>query len=150
MKRIENLLLKACGYTLLILTLFYLVALLGEFTVAAIDFHTFALIFVFGVIISAVSLILYVEKIKPIFRVLIHYATLLVSFFVIFLFAGKLNAGGSSVVFSAIIIFTVLYAVIFTITYLIRRAVISADKALDKKAVSNAKKTKKPYTPLYK
>lgn len=151
MKKIENLLLKACGYSLIILTLFFAVAALGNFTSAAIDFPTFLLIFVFGIIISTASMILYVQALKPIFRVMIHYAILLISFSVIFILAGKLGNGGASVIFSAIVIFTFLYAVIFAVTYLIRRAIKSADKALDKKNSSSSKGNKnKPYTPLYK
>lgn len=150
MKKIENLLLKACGYTLLILVLFYVVAMIGKLSAAAIDFPTFALIFVFGVIISAANLVLY-TKLKTVFKVLIHYAVLLISFSIIFILAGKLNTGGSSVIFTAIVVFTFLYGVIFAIAYFVRRAVISADKSLNKlNEKKGGKNSKKPYTPRYK
>lgn len=149
MKKIENLLLKACGYTLLTTLLFYIAALLGEFTKPAIDFPTFALIFVFGIIISAASMILYVKTMHTALKILIHYVILFIAFFVIFLLAGKLTLGGPSVVFAAIVIFTFLYALIFAAVYFIRRAVIGADKALDAR-VSKKNSAKKPYTPLYK
>ena len=150
MKKIENLLLKACGYTILILILFYAVAFTG-FTTPAIQLPTFLLILVFGIVISAAGMILYVNSLKPILRVLIHYAVMLVSFFIVFILGGKLHTGGSSTIFAAIILFTFLYALIFAIVYFIRRAVISADKAIDKKSAAQSKrKKKKPYTPLYK
>ena len=147
MKKLESLLLKACGYTTITVILFYLVAMLG-FTKAAMDFKTFMLIFVFGVIISSAGLIFEIQRMHKALKVLIHYVILLISFFVIFFVAGKLGNAASSVVFSAIIVFTTLYAAISVITYLIKKAVNSADKIIDKSG--KKVKEKKPYTPLYK
>ncbi len=149
MKKLETLLLKACGYTIITTALFYIIALIGKFTTAAIDFPTFALIFLFGIVISASSLILGIQSMRIIFRILIHYAVLLVSFFFVFLFAGKLGNAGMPVIFSAIIVFTFLYALIFALTYFIKRAVNGADSFLTKKNDSK-KGEKKPYKPLYK
>jgi prepilin signal peptidase PulO-like enzyme (type II secretory pathway) len=148
MKKLENLLLKASGYTIITVILFYLVAMMGEFTKAALDFKTFMLIFVFGIIISAVNLIFEIQILHKALKILIHYAVLLVSFFVIFFVAGKLGNAATSVIFSAIIVFTALYAVIFVITYLIKKAVTSADRVIDKSGTK--RKEKKNYTPLYK
>ena len=147
MKKLESLLLKACGYTTITVILFYLVAMMG-FTKAAMDFKTFMLIFVFGVIISSAGLIFEIQRMHKALKVLIHYVILLISFFVIFFVAGKLGNAASSVVFSAIIVFTTLYAAISVITYLIKKAVNSADKIIDKSG--KKVKEKKPYTPLYK
>ena len=102
------------------------------FTKAAMDFKTFMLIFVFGVIISSAGLIFEIQQMHKALKVLIHYVILLISFFVIFFVAGKLGNAASSVVFSAIIVFTTLYAAISVITYLIKKAVNSADKIIDK------------------
>ena len=150
MKKLENLLLRGCGYTILITVLFFLVAVIGEYTNAAIDFPTMTLIFVFGVIISSSDLVLGVERIKKVFRVMIHYSVLLVAFFFVFILAGKLRTGGASAIFAATVIFTFLYALIFTITYLIKLAVKRADSAIDKKADKKHKRTKAEYTPIYK
>jgi hypothetical protein len=148
MKKLESILLRACGYTVVTAILFFFVAMMGEFTKAAIDFTTFLLIFIFGIIISATDLVFDIPALRKVFKVIIHYAVLLVAFFVVFLLAGKLGNAGSSVIFSALIIFTFLYAVIFTIVFLIKRAVNKADKMLAK---SEKKKKEKPaYTPLYK
>jgi hypothetical protein len=123
------------------------VAMMG-FTKAAMDFKTFMLIFVFGVIISSAGLIFEIQRMHKALKVLIHYVILLISFFVIFFVAGKLGNAASSVVFSAIIVFTTLYAAISVITYLIKKVVNSADKIIDKSG--KKVKEKKPYTPLYK
>lgn len=149
MKKLENLLLKACGYTIITMALFYLVALIGEFTKAAIDFQTFALIFLFGIVIATAGLILEIRSMRLVFRIILHYFVLLIAFFFVFLFAGKLGTAGTSVIFSAIVVFTFLYALIFTITYLIKRAVNGADSLISAKT-GNKKNEKKPYTPLYK
>ena len=150
MKKLENLLLRGCGYTILITVLFFLVAVIGEYTNAAIDFPTMALIFVFGIIISTADLVLGAERLKRVFRVMIHYCVLLLAFFFVFILAGKLRTGGASAIFASIVIFTFLYAFIFTLTYLIRLAVKRADGAIDKKAARKQKRTKAEYTPIYK
>ena len=149
MKKLETVLLKACGYTIITAVLFDLVAMMGEFTKAALDFWTFLLIFTFGIIISAAGLIFEIRSMHKAVKVLLHYSVLLVAFFFIFLVAGKLGNAASSVIFSAIIVFTTLYAVIFAITYFIKKAINGADKLLSK-SVEAGKKEKKPYTPLYK
>ncbi len=150
MKKLENLLLKACGYTIITMTLFYIVALIGKLTAAALDFPTFALIFLFGTVISLSGLILEIQTMRAVFRILIHYFVLLTAFFFVFLFTGKLGNTSMPLIFSALIIFTFLYALIFTITYFIKRAVNSADSFLSKKITDGKKGKKKPYTPLYK
>ena len=149
MKKLETVLLKACGYTIITAILFYLVAMMGTFTKAALDFWTFLLIFVFGIIISAAGLIFEIRSMHKVIKVLLHYFVLLVAFFFIFLLAGKLGNAVSSVIFSAIIVFTTLYAAIFAITYLIKTAIKGADRLIGK-STEATKKEKKPYTPLYK
>ena len=150
MKKLENLLLRGCGYTILITVLFFLVAILGEYTNAAIDLATLSLILVFGIIISATDLVLGAERLKRVFRVMIHYSVLLLAFFFVFILAGKLRSGGASAVFAAIVIFTFLYAFIFAITYLIKRLINRADSAIDKNAATKKKRTAAEYTPIYK
>lgn len=151
MKKLEELLLRACGYTVLILTLFYLFAVVGDFVEAAIAFSTFALIFAFGIIISVAGLVFEIPTMRLIWKSLIHYGVLLISFTVIFIVAGKLSAGGIPTVFSAFIIFTFLYAVVFTIVYFARKALLAADVRLERtKEKRKQKPAKKEYKALYK
>ncbi len=133
MKKLENLLLKACGYTVLILTLLYSFASAENFNESKVGFSTFALILLFGILISLATLVLGMKKPKLPLRILIHYGTLLLAFFVIFMTNGRISVDSPAKTFSTIIIFTLLYALLFGTVYLIRRLVKSADRKLDKK-----------------
>ena len=151
MKKIENLLLKAAGYTVLIICLFYLFAATGDFTEAAITFPTFAVILIFGLLISFTELVFLIDRLKTVLKFLIHYSVLLIAFTVIFIITGNLSSGGAGVVFSALIIFTFLYALIFTLVYFIRKFIRYADRKVDtrlaKKKQPIAKKSE--YKSLY-
>lgn len=151
MKKIEKILLSACALTVIILTFFYLFALIGQFTDPMISFTTFLLISGFSLIISLMSLILKIERLKMIVRVIVHYASLLVAFTVIFLISGNLGAGGTPVVFSAIVVFTFLYAVIFALSYFIKNVIGAADRKIDARLRAKAKptKSKSEYKSLY-
>ena len=150
MKFIENLVMKACAYTVLILSLFYLFGTLSNFSAAYINFPTFLIVFAFGIVIAIAGLLLNLKKLKKWLRILLHYTLLLMTFCVVFIIRGNLSAGGSSTIFSAIIIFTALYFAIFGIVYLIKRTVKSADKTLDKYRKADVKTEKTAYKSLYK
>lgn len=152
MKRIETIFLRASGYCVLILALFYAFGAINQYAIPYIDFRTFLTILLFGLIVSVAGFILTLEKLKMPLRILIHYIALFVAFYVIFIISGNLNTGGASVVFSAIVIFTFLYAVIFTSVYFIRKGIKKADSAIDKKS-SKALESKTPkakYKSLYR
>ena len=82
----------------------------------------------------------------------LKFPALFLAFYFVFVMAGNLNAGGASVVFSAVVIFTFLYAVIFTAVFFIKKAVKKADESVDKKYASVKKATneKPKYSSLYK
>ncbi len=155
MKKIEGILLRACGFAVAILILLYLFAVATSFIGPAIGFPMFLIILAFGLIISVANLIFSVKSIKLPFRVAIHFAVLLVAFCIIFVYSGNLTAGGDAAVFTAISIFIFLYALIFTLTYFIKRAISAADSRLEatKRAAAEkgSEKEKKPgYQPRYK
>lgn len=143
MKKLENILLKASGFTILILMLFYMFALSGNLTPATIAFPTFLLIFFFGVIISVATMILGLKQIKLPIRLLIHYTALLVAFCSIFIASGNIQADSAAKIFSAVVIFTVLYALFFAIVYFIKRTVNLIDKKIDEKQNKGAKSAAK-------
>ena len=152
MKIIENLLLKTCGYAVIILTSFYLFATLSEYADAYIGFPTFLVILAFGLLISAAGMIFKIEKIHMALRVLIHYASLLAAFCVIFISLGNLSAGSAGAVFSAVIIFTLFYGAIFAVVYFLRLLIKKSDSSLNQKISkkSTEPSAKKEYKPLYK
>ena len=151
MKTIENLLLKACGYTLSILFLFYLFGVISDFTNPYIDFKTFLTIFLFGALISVSELIFKIKKLHYVLKVLIHFVTLFTAFTVVFVFTGNISSKGPASIFSALIIFTFLYAVLFTAAYFIRKFVKKADSKIEANRKSRAPENKeKKYQKLYK
>lgn len=152
MKRIETIFLRACGYCILILSLFYAFGAINEYGKPYIDFKTFLTILLFGLIVSLGGFILTLEKLKMPLRILIHYVALFVSFYVVFIVSGNLGGGGSSSIFSAVIIFTFLYVVIFAAVYFIRKGIKKADSVANKKAPQKkaSDNTKPKYKSLYK
>ena len=148
MKRIETIILRACGYCVLILSLFYAFGAINEYRKPYIDFKTFLVILLFGMIVSLGGFILTLERLKMPLRILIHYIALFTAFYVVFVVSGNLGAGGGSVIFSAVVIFTFLYSVIFASVYFIRKAIRKADSIANKKAPQ--KKTNENAKPKYK
>lgn len=149
MKKIESILLRGCGLTILILTLFYAFASFGNLANQAIGFDIFALIFIFGQIISLTTEILFLPRLKFAIRLLIHYISLMVAFCAIFIATGNIKADTPANIFSAVIVFTFLYAFFFGVVCLIKKLVISLDKQIDSRKTANDKNDKKPYKSIY-
>lgn len=150
MKIVENLVLKACGYTLSILLLFYIAGTISDFTNPFIDFKTFLLILLFGSLISLTEPVFGIKNLHPMLKVLIHYFVLFCAFTATFVISGNIAKRGAAAIFSSLIIFTFFYAIVFTAMYFIRKLIKKADNGLDKRMQSKAKKTKQSeYKSLY-
>ncbi len=151
MKRIQSILLGAAGYTVLILLLFYIFASVSGFTDSEIGFGMFGLILAFGVLISLADRLLYLEVLRVPVRIIIHYAALMVAFCVIFIGSGNIAARGAAAIFTAAVVFTALYAVIFVIAYFVKKGVTRLDSTLDRRIPKQGgKKKRSEYKPLYK
>lgn len=152
MRIFEKILLKSCLYTVLILTLFYSFASIGKLTSAAIGFGTFALIYLFGLIISLTDLVLSVERLRYVFRLAIHYSVLLIVFCIVFVNMGKISLKSAGAVFTSIVIFTLLYGVLLTVVYIFQRFAKKGDDFIEsrsqKRTENNTKKQE--YKSLYK
>ena len=152
MRKLEKILLKSCSYTVLTLALFYTFALISNFTAAYIDLGTFAVIYLFGLIISLTDLVLSVEKLRFIFRIGIHYSVLLTVFCIVFVIMGKISLKSAGAVFSSIIIFTLFYAVMFAIVYILKKLTQKGDDFIESRSNKNnsQKKQKQEYKSIYK
>ena len=150
MRKIEKLFLTGCGYSVLILTLFYLFAALTNFVSPAITTAQFTTIVVFGMIISLAELLYNTLKIKKIARCFIHYAVLFVAFFVIFIIIGKTTSGRAPAIFIAIVLYTILYFTLWLIIHLVRKTINTLDDKIDAKAPVLKQEKKSEYKPLYK
>ena len=152
MKTLENLLLKACGYIVLILGLFYLFGTITGSNMTLIGTKSFLTIALFGLLISLSGLLLQSKKIHIVIRVLLHYLLLLVSFYVVFIISGNIKTENAGQIFVAAIIFTVFYALMFGFVYILRLVIAKTDKMIDENNSKNTsqKSKKSSYKPLYK
>ena len=149
MRKIERLLLTACGYSIFILTMFYVFAVLTNFTSPAIIPSQFALILLFGFIIALAEFLYNILKLKQALRCFIHYGILLLAFCIIFIISGNI-ASKPSAVFVAVIIFTMLYFTTWGTVKLVRKTVTKADDYLDRKETSKSPIRKNEYKSLYR
>lgn len=151
MRRINKLVLTACGYSILILSLFYIFAAVSQFVSKSIAPGQFALIVTFGFVISLAEFMYEELKIKKVLKCLVHYGVLLVAFCLIFIISGNISVQRPSAVFGAIVIYTVLYFAVYAIVHFVRRAINKADDSLDKRTAQKTVKTKKTnsYKSLY-
>ena len=150
MEKIKSIILSSTAYTVVIILLFYIYALIGNLTHPAITFGTFLIILLFGFVISLANMIFKIEKLHYAIKLLIHYAALLISFIFVFIIAGKLSISGIASVFSAIVIFTFLYAVIYAISYGVKSALNSVDKSKNSANSKQQTNKKSVYKPLYR
>lgn len=151
MRLIKKLTAEACIFTSLICAFFFLFALVTGYSDPYISAGKFFLIFLFGVIIAFANLIWLLESWNAALKMLIHYVALLATFVVIFVTGGNIIGKGAAAVFSAVIIFTLFYAIGFAVVMLIKRSLRKIESA--KPTVSknrNKKETKTEYTPRFK
>jgi hypothetical protein len=152
MKKLEKILLFGSSYCILILTVFYLFALISGFTSTDLSAKTFFLSLLFGMIISFMEEVYKALKIGTVFKIMIHYAVMLFAFCLIFVAGGNISASGGTSVFVAVVIFTVMYALFYVIIHYLRRGIKSIDEKIATPHKSGEKEAKKTatYTSLYK
>lgn len=155
MRRINKIFLTGCGYAVLILSLFYAFAAISKFVSQSIAPQQFALILLFGFVISFAEFLYEELKVKKVYKCLIHYGVLLVAFCIIFVVSGNISAQKPSAVFVAIILYTILYFTIWVIVQFTRKAINKADDKLDarhRKIEKHEKKAnnKSAYKPIYR
>lgn len=147
MKLTERFITHACSYAILILTLLYGFTKLSGHSDTSIAFPSYAIIVIFGFVISASEWILAIEKLPKPARVLLHFAALLITFTFMYVLLMKPNASG---IMMSVVFFTLLYFVLFFVIRLIRGAIGVTDAAISKKSANPTKKTAKaPYKSMF-
>lgn len=149
MRSINKLFLVACGYTVLILTLLYIFAAISGFIAPAISLGQFALVLSSGLVIALAEFMYDHLKLNKLIKCLIHYVVLLIAFCLIFIISGKISAQRPAAVFVAIMLYTIMYFVIWSIVHFSRKAINGIDDKLDAKKKSKKPQTKKSYKSLY-
>ena len=159
MKKLENLILRACGFAIVILTLFYTFVTATNSNKTDIDFANFSLILGFGLLISLASMILEIKSIKLPLRIFIHYVVLLITFCVVFIPNGNIspenNNEAPSKLFTAIVLYTISYAVLFSLFAGFKKLINAIDNKIDSRTNKNngtkskAETKKSTYKSLY-
>ncbi len=134
MKRLEKLLERACGYAVLMLLLVYLLGAFVGIEDNGIGLGSFAIILLFGIVISVANLVLSYDKIAMWLRICVHFSALMLAFCTVFIGSGRITDDTQGSYFAAIVIFAFLYTVIALITFLAKKIIRKTDKALDKRA----------------
>ena len=151
MKKAESIFLVGCAYAVAIIALFFGFAAISKLSDVAIGIGQFFVILLFGQIISVAGYILKNTSWHFLIRYALHYLTLFAAFCVIFVVNGNIKGRGGSAIFSAAVVFTFFYALVFLVVYLVKRSMKTIDKKLPKKAnAKNEKNKNTPYTPRFK
>lgn len=148
MNGFKDFLLKASAYTVIILSIFYVVGAFSGITEHGIPWHKYLLILGYGLLISAAELLVKLFPKRKMLGMLINYFALLIGFLVVFVFSSETGSVATKI-FIAIALFTVVYAVVRVALMLVRKAIEKANPG--KKALKRLKeeKDKPKYTPLY-
>ena len=149
MKRIEEYILKSCGYTVLLLLLLY--AILAAIGVAdsAIPFDRFAVLTGYGFLITGTEVLYKSLTMRTAVKVLIHYSILLAGFMLVYLVIRGLSGNVASVIFVAVAIFTLLYALLLGAVIAIKRLLGKAESKLAARPTRNKKSDEQEYHSLY-
>lgn len=135
MKHIRSILVGGCVFTTVITLLFSIVAFIinraeGIYGTVSLPVSQFLLILLFSFVIATANHVFFLRRLHTALRLLIHYSALLISFIFVFVVAGNLRITGADSVFIAIVVFTVLYAILMAIVLSFLRAIGFLDKTL--------------------
>ena len=141
--------LTGCAYAVAIIAIFIGFAAISKLTSVAIGIGQFFIILLFGQIISAAGYILKHTNWHFLIRYSLHYLALFAAFCVIFIVNGNIKSSGGSAIFSAAIVFTFFYALVFLIVFFIKKSIGSLENKIPSKS-DNKTKNKNSYSPRFK
>ena len=146
MRKFEKFLLRGAGYTLLILSLYFLVSIIASPIDGRISGGKFFLILCFGLVIALTEFIYSLLTVKFWLKTLLHYSILLSTFILIFIPLLGVKSNGPASIAAWIVIFTVLYAVLTVAAHFIRKGINKVDDAIDRRTTNNEAVE---YTPMF-
>ena len=136
----------ASAYTVLITMLFFAFAKIsGLETSPSVTFGRYALIFAFGLVLSAAEYIFSIDKLNRSLKYALHYVTLAIAFFFVFLTVRSSEdsfAFNAATIFASLIIFSVVYFVMLGLYLLFKSAFKSNKSAKETKSPKKNKKVK--------
>ncbi len=146
MKKIGNFLSEACSYTILMLCAVFLFAEVIGIDGTGISFVTFIVVLGYALLIATANVLKARISANKTVKLLMHYTLTLAGFIFLFSFLGNMENGAPTKIFVAIALFTVLYAAIFVLVWLIAKYVIKSE---DTAPTPHEEKPQSTYTSLY-
>ncbi len=153
MKKIKNILVNACVYTVVLLAVFFLFIAIDSGANSAITLSSFASIFCIGCIVSLSNLLFAIKKLRYPLRVTVHFFALLASLFALLMATGFLAGKTASSYIVLVFAYAIVYAIVFATCHIIRRGTMAMSKRHPEKKneqAENNKNKKTEYKPLYK
>ena len=146
MKLFSKFVYHASAYTVLITMLFFAFAKIsGLETSPSVTFGRYALIFAFGLVLSAAEYIFSIDKLNRSLKYALHYVTLAIAFFLVLLTVRSSEdsfAFNTATIFASLIIFSVVYFVMLGLYLLFKSAFKSNKSAKETKSPKKNKKAK--------
>ena len=147
MKSVLNVITRGCVFAVALALIICLIGL-GLDGEPSVGISQLLLIILIGEVISLAQEIFRIHSLRPLWRLLIHYAALLCSFLILSLVTDKITTGGATGIFIFIILFTLIYALIFAAIALVKKR-LSLPVLTPQKACKKASAVPS-YTPRYK
>ncbi len=145
--KITKLLYHSFVYSAAITVAFFIFGYITGVQEPKLSLSRFLVILLFGAIISGAEFLFMIPKVPKVVCYILHYTALFIAFLVIFIL---INSSGitPSFVFAAVVIFTIIYAVITLAVFLLKKFVFKETK---KNEIADGKKTdeEKKYTPKF-
>ena len=143
MKQLEKFFSHTCIYTVLISMTWY--GILSTAKATGISLLSYFLIFSFSLILSSMEYVFTLKRVNKFLQYVIHYIVLCVAFNVIFIALRKSDSDYEfkpSMIFAAIFLFSVIYAVISIIVLLVKKSKAGVSKKSDQASKPSSYKSR--------
>ena len=146
MKPVYKLLLEACGLSVLITSISFIIETIDTpWITPAIPFGRYFLILLFSFSIVGANLLLGIKKLHKLVSLLLHYLIIFATFMLAFIGFAEMTP---TKFFIYTAMFTLFYATVFAIVFVVKKLSSKADAYLDTK--TRAPKKQDEYKPRYK
>ena len=145
-KKIKEIFLNTCAFSTLISLVFCVfVKVTNTLSMPAMLVSQYLVILLFGFLIACANLLFAIKVLPKSLVYLLHYLTLLISFYIIFVLISKAKIPTASQLFVGFILFSLIYLLLYFLNFIFKRLV--AKKVLIDK---DGKEESQEYTPLYR
>ena len=130
MKTLKNILLSGCTYAVVIISLFFAFAAISDFTEAKLSAGRFFLMLFFGHVVACAGYILRTASWHAVIRYPLHYVTLFLAFYIIFILALSTEKRNGAAMLIAVVIYTFFYILIMILEFLLKKTFAFIEKSI--------------------